>query len=241
MPPKSSKKSKSIRKSMRKSNKDNMEDKVILGLSSLIFVVYVLLNMCYRKPMELGLFVVVCIVTYTQTKDVVISLTFGMIVSILLPKILPSNEIVLSEGFTDVEQGPEEIVEATSSTDSSTQQKTEQTPEVENSSSSESDTTVAVGGGGIMGFDDDDDNDVNENYVDIGSSFLEAYKTLKPQQIEAMTNDTKELLSTQKSLVQAMESLTPVVSEGKKMLETFKGFFPGQDITNLEGLIAGKK
>lgn len=240
MPPKSSKKSKIMRKSMRKSKKNNLEDKVILGLSSLIFVVYVLLNMCYRKPIELGLFLVVCIVTYTQTKDVVISLSFGMIVSILLPKILPSNEVVLSEGFTDVEQGPEEIAASSTGINVSTGQ-TEPAPTVENPPSSESDTTVASGGGGIMGFDDDDDNDVNENYVDIGSSFLEAYKTLKPQQIEAMTNDTKELLSTQKSLVQAMESLTPVVSEGKKMLETFKGFFPGQDITNLEGLVGGKK
>ena len=51
-----------------------------------------------------------------------------------------------------------------------------------------------------MGFDDDDDNDVNANYVDIGSSFLEAYKTLKPQQIEAMTNDTKELFLLKRAL-----------------------------------------
>ena len=55
-----------------------------------------------------------------------------------------------------------------------------------------------------------------------------------------MTNDTKELLATQKSLVSAMESLTPVVTEGKKMLETFKGFFPGQDITQLQGLVKNK-
>ena len=156
---------------LKRNVKDNLEDNVILGLSSLIFVVYVLLNICYRKAMELGLFLVVCIVTYTQTKDVVISLSFGMIVSILLPKILPSNEVVLSEGFTDVEQGPEEIVASSTGTNVSTGQ----TPEPQVASSSGSDTTVGVGGGGIMGFDDDDDNDVNENYVDIGSSFLEAY------------------------------------------------------------------
>ena len=51
-----------------------------------------------------------------------ISLSFGMIVSILLPKILPSNEVVLSEGFTDVEQGPEEIVASSTGTNVSTGQ-----------------------------------------------------------------------------------------------------------------------
>ena len=41
-----------------------------------------------------------------------------------------------------------------------------------------------------------------------------------------MSSDTKELLNTQKSLISAMDSLAPVVKEGHKMLESFKGFFP---------------
>ena len=232
-----------------------VEDRVILGLSSLILLTYSFLNVCYGKYLELGLFLVFFIMAVVVTKDIVISLALAMIVSILLPKLLPSNHVVMAEGFTDVEQGPlEQVGNKPTGTSvanhehhdhsSSTQEKTvaggsnhehEQHKHHDHSSSTES----TGGGGGIGGFDDDDDNDINENYIDIGSSFLEAYKTLKPQQIEAMTNDTKELLATQKGLVEAMESLTPVVTEGKKMLETFKGFFPGQDISKLDGLMGG--
>ena len=242
MPPKRPSLGKKLQSKARKlkllPNSKN-EDKIILGLSVLILVTYSFLNVCYGKWMELGMFVVVFMLSYQYSKDIVISLALGMILSILLSKLLPDNRLFSEsvEGFADVEQGPKEIEgggnletivkkaeekkqEASStSTNTTTQQKTEE------------------GGGGVLGFEDDDDNDINENYIDIGTSFLEAYKTLKPQQIEAMTNDTKELLATQKSLVSAMESLTPVVTEGKKMLETFKGFFPGQDITQLQGLV----
>ena len=256
-----------------------VEDRVILGLSSLILLTYSFLNVCYGKYLELGLFLVFFIMAVVVTKDIVISLALAMIVSILLPKLLPSNHVVMAEGFTDVEQGPlEQVGNKPTGTSvanhehhdhsSSTQEKTvaggsnhahEQHKHHDHSSSTQntvaggsnheheqhkhhdhsSSTESTGGGGGIGGFDDDDDNDINENYIDIGSSFLEAYKTLKPQQIEAMTNDTKELLATQKGLVEAMESLTPVVTEGKKMLETFKGFFPGQDISKLDGLMGG--
>jgi len=64
-----------------------------------------------------------------------------------------------------------------------------------------------------------------ENYVDIGTSFLEAYKNLSPQQIKSMTKDTKQLLGVQKNLMKTIEGLTPIVKEGKNVLDTFKGYF----------------
>jgi hypothetical protein len=64
-----------------------------------------------------------------------------------------------------------------------------------------------------------------EDYVDIGTSFLEAYKNLSPNQIKSMTKDTKQLLNVQKNLMKTIEGLTPIVKEGKSVLDTFKGYF----------------
>jgi hypothetical protein len=64
-----------------------------------------------------------------------------------------------------------------------------------------------------------------EDYVDIGTSFLEAYKNLSPNQIKSMTKDTKQLLNVQKNLMKTIEGLTPIVKEGKSVLDTFRGYF----------------
>ena len=45
-----------------------------------------------------------------------------------------------------------------------------------------------------------------------------------------MTSDTKELLNTQKSLMKTLETLGPVVKEGKGILDQFKGYFDKDDI-----------
>lgn len=73
--------------------------------------------------------------------------------------------------------------------------------------------------------DDTESEEEQESYVDIGTSFLEAYKNLSPNQIKSMTKDTKELLNVQKNLMKTIEGLTPIVKEGKNVLDTFKGYF----------------
>ena len=40
-----------------------------------------------------------------------------------------------------------------------------------------------------------------------------------------MTRDTKELISTQKNLMETLKTLGPVVTEGKKVLDTFTNYF----------------
>ena len=40
-----------------------------------------------------------------------------------------------------------------------------------------------------------------------------------------MTNDTKELIETQKNLMETLKTLGPVVTEGKKVLDTFTNYF----------------
>lgn len=73
--------------------------------------------------------------------------------------------------------------------------------------------------------DDDDDDDKEPNYVDTFSTFMETYKSLTPGQIETMTSDTKDLIATQKSLMETVKSLAPVITQGREMMDTFKDYF----------------
>lgn len=65
-------------------------------------------------------------------------------------------------------------------------------------------------------------------HLDSGTTFLNAYKSLKPDQIAAMTKDTQELMATQKNLMSTLEALKPMLSDGQNMMNMFGSFFGGQ-------------
>jgi flagellar biosynthesis component FlhA len=48
-----------------------------------------------------------------------------------------------------------------------------------------------------------------------------AYENMTPEQIEHMTKDTKELMTSQKQLIETLQTMTPIVKEGMKMMEMF--------------------
>ena len=54
-------------------------------------------------------------------------------------------------------------------------------------------------------------------HLDAGTTFLNAYKALKPDQIAAMTKDTQELLATQKSLIGMLDSFGPLMKDMGKI------------------------
>jgi hypothetical protein len=65
-------------------------------------------------------------------------------------------------------------------------------------------------------------------HLDSGTTFLNAYKSLKPEQIAAMTKDTQELMATQKNLMSTLEALKPMLNDGQNMMNMFGSFFGGQ-------------
>jgi hypothetical protein len=54
---------------------------------------------------------------------------------------------------------------------------------------------------------------------------MNAINSLKPDQIKAMTQDTKQLIDTQKSLMSMLQTFQPMVQEGKQMMDTFQEMF----------------
>ena len=72
-----------------------------------------------------------------------------------------------------------------------------------------------------------------ENLIALCES-LENYKTLTPKQINGLNRDTKELIKTQKALIDTLNNMGPTLKEGKNVLDTFKNYF-GKDM-DLGGL-----
>jgi hypothetical protein len=62
-------------------------------------------------------------------------------------------------------------------------------------------------------------------HIDAGTTVMNAINALKPDQIKAMTTDTKQLIETQKSLMGMLQTFQPMVQEGKQMMDTFQTMF----------------
>lgn len=69
------------------------------------------------------------------------------------------------------------------------------------------------------------ENDDKGFHIDSGTTFLNAYKALKPEQIAAMTKDTQDLMATQRNLMSTLEALKPMLSDGQNMMNMFGSFF----------------
>jgi hypothetical protein len=54
---------------------------------------------------------------------------------------------------------------------------------------------------------------------------LNAYKALKPDQVAAMTKDTQDLMQTQKQLMSTLQTLKPLITDGKEMMDMFQSYF----------------
>jgi cobalamin biosynthesis protein CobT len=75
------------------------------------------------------------------------------------------------------------------------------------------------------------ESDDKEFHLDAGTTFLNAYKSLKPDQIAAMTKDTQDLMQTQKQLMSTLATLKPLITDGKDMMDMFKSYFGNGDNT----------
>jgi hypothetical protein len=71
------------------------------------------------------------------------------------------------------------------------------------------------------------DTESKEHHLDAGTTILHAFQKLNPEQVLQMRDDTKELMATQKQLVETLSSLGPQVKQGAELVESFKSMFSG--------------
>ena len=65
-------------------------------------------------------------------------------------------------------------------------------------------------------------------HIDIGTTLMGALNSLKPDQVKAMTDDTRKLMETQKSLMGMLTTMKPMITDGKQLMETFTEMFGKQ-------------
>lgn len=66
-----------------------------------------------------------------------------------------------------------------------------------------------------------------EHHIDAGTTILHAFQKLNPQQVLQMRDDTKELMETQKQLVETLASLGPQIKQGAQLVQSFQTMFGG--------------
>jgi len=68
--------------------------------------------------------------------------------------------------------------------------------------------------------------------LDAGGTLIKAMSSFDPETTAKMTDDTKKLLETQKSLMGMLTQMRPILADGKELLQTFSGMFGGQGGAN---------
>jgi hypothetical protein len=68
---------------------------------------------------------------------------------------------------------------------------------------------------------------IEDSHLDAGTTVLHAFQKLNPEQVLQMRDDTKELMDTQKQLVETLSSLGPQVQQGAELVKSFQGMFGG--------------
>jgi hypothetical protein len=75
--------------------------------------------------------------------------------------------------------------------------------------------------------DSEKKSDEPEPHMDMGTTIMNAYKRMKPEQVQQMQDDTKELMETQRQLMDTISMLGPQVQQGAELVKTFQGMFGG--------------
>ena len=181
---------------------DNLDVKISVILS----IIYIFINIYYKKLLIIIIFIVIVIVygglvvSFYGSENIVSRIPIIVAFSILISFIF---SLLFSSPYQE---------DFTNKEPQKKKKKKKSTPSKD-----------------VVYDDNDTDNFVGNNHIDLGTSFLEAYKNLDKSQISSMTKDTKELIKTQKTLMSTLENLAPVVKEGKSIIDTFKGYFDGDD------------
>jgi hypothetical protein len=68
----------------------------------------------------------------------------------------------------------------------------------------------------------------NGPHIDASSTLMKAIQGLDPDQVKAMSADTQRLIETQKSLMGMLNSMKPMMNDGKQLMDTFNQMFGQQ-------------
>ena len=196
----------------------------------IISALYILYKITIKpSPQYIGVFLLISCVSYLVTKNVSNSLLIAIIFCLIweltnIFKDRNKNSNNVFENFSEPETSEEEVNEEEE--DNSKEKVSEDNNDTDdNEDDSENELKKKKKKKKKKKEDFDEDEDETEPYIDVGRSFVEAYKGLSPNQIEGLSFDTKELLGTQQKLIETLNTIGPTLKEGKNILSTFKEYF----------------
>lgn len=176
------------------------------------------LYMFYRTQVSaIMLSVGVALILFSLTEDLSVSLISGALAGLIA--VYYSRPV--SEGFEDAEEEKEineEFEDKPVKKAKKNKKKAKSAPPPDNGERAE----FFELGKKYKGPNEEDDK---EFHLDAGTTFMNAYKSLKPDQINAMTKDTQELMQTQKQLMSTLSTLKPLIQDGKEMMNMFQSYF----------------
>jgi len=71
------------------------------------------------------------------------------------------------------------------------------------------------------------------NQLNTKESFKTILSSLKSSELNSLNKDTKDLISTQKQLMETLQSMGPALKEGRTILDTFKNYFNDSNLDKL--------
>jgi hypothetical protein len=144
-----------------------------------------------------------------------------------ISKRITGMKSVLVSGITGVGSPLSEGFEDAASTDLTLSKEKKETPNTENATASSKPAEVKAveEPTGLFKLGEIPKDVKGGLHIDAGTTVMNALNSLKPDQIEAMTKDTKQLIETQKSLMGMLQTIAPMVNEGKQMMDTFNDMF----------------
>ena len=154
-----------------------------------------LLSLPKIKKESAILILVTILVGYSVTRQVILSVCIGLILGNIYVSLNNVPEVVSVEGFKSKKSSKPKSKEIFGDDDITT--------------------------------DNMEDSDIedDEYELDTKGSFFENYKSLTPKQIEGLNSDTKDLINTQKQLIETLKNMAPALKDGKQVLDTFKNYF----------------
>ena len=211
-------------KSLRSLAKGNMESVAGYGVFA-VAAAYILYN---RQPETVGLGAGVALILYTLTAgNVLVSALLGALVA-LVALYYSRTPMVRVEGFEDEAEEKEERFDE--------EEKEEKEEGFEDEKPVAKPKKVKKAKKAVPPPDNGDraefltlgkkyklpnEKDDEDYHLDAGTTFLNAYKSLKPDQIASMSKDTQDLMQTQKQLMGTLATLKPLINDGKEMMNMF--------------------
>ena len=183
--------------------------------ASLVGVIAAIYLFYKQQTVYIGLGVGVALLIYALSKrNLIASIVGGTVVALVMA------ERQRTEGFDSSESAIEKALAAVKKDSSDAAPETKKAAPPDNGSRGE---FFELGKKYKLPSEEDDKG----FHLDAGTTFMNAYKSLKPDQIAAMTKDTQELMDTQKQLMSTLNTLKPLMQDGKNMMNTFQSYFGG--------------